>query len=406
MKKFFTLITAIIVSTAMAFASDTYIITGYYNSWSLTDNYITFTEQTDGSFTATADEFTTGTNGFKIVKNPATEGWNSAYGFNDLISVSTGDIYSLSRTGGNIHLGKTDYEVTLHNVKFEFTPSNDGTLGNFKITADEKIIAGEAKDKYLMAGTWQGWSLTSSPLEFEDKGNGVYTASIDAIYGAWKIVKNNSWAFTLSNANLEMVPGNTYDLQRGSTNSGFATGKLLKDAKFTLTIKDDGSATLKVEGTLVEHTYSIVGKFNSWSLTDGPFLKHQEDGSWTADINNFPGGEEFKVSIDKSWTCFLAQSAPASLTFGEAYTCARADNANNFTIGEKGTNYDIHVVLVVADDVQSASLTITSTPTGINLIDADDANNAKTTIYNISGQRLTELQNGINIVNGKKFIRK
>ena len=289
MKKFFTLITAIIVSTAMAFASDTYIITGYYNGWSLTDNCITFTEQTDGSFTATADEFTTGTNGFKIVKNPATEGWNSAYGFNDLISVSTGDIYSLSRTGGNIHLGKTDYEVTLHNVKFEFTPSNDGTLGNFKITADEKIIAGEAKDKYLMAGTWQGWSLTSSPLEFEDKGNGVYTASIDAIYGAWKIVKNNSWAFTLSNANLEMVPGNTYDLQRGSTNSGFATGKLLKDAKFTLTIKDDGSATLKVEGTLVEHTYSIVGKFNSWSLTDGPFLKHQEDGSWTADINNFPG---------------------------------------------------------------------------------------------------------------------
>lgn len=60
----------------------------------------------------------------------------------------------------------------------------------------------------------------------------------------------------------------------------------------------------------------------------------------------------------------------------------------------------------MADDVQSATLTISTTPTGINLIDADNANNAKATIYNISGQKLTELQNGINIVNGKKFIRK
>ena len=403
MKKLFTLITAIVVSTAMAFAGDTYIITGYYNNWSLTDSCITFTEQADGSFVATVDEFTTGTNGFKIVKNPDTEEWNSAYGFNNPISVSTDDIYSLSRTGGNIHLGKTDYEVTLHNVKFEFTPSNDGTLGNFKITADEKIIAGEAKDKYLMAGTWQGWSLTSSPLEFEDKGNGVYTASIDGIYGDWKIVKNNSWAFAIGNGNLGMEPGNTYDLQRGGNNSGFTKGKLLKDAKFTLTIKDDGSATLKVEGTLVDHTYSLVGGFNSWSLTDGPFLTHQEDGSWTADIKDFPGGEEFKISIDKSWTCFLAQGTSASLKFGEAYTCARADASNNFTIGEKGTNYDIHVALVVADDVQSATLTITTTPTGINQIDAD---NAKATIYNISGQKLTGLQKGINIVSGKKFIKK
>lgn len=130
-------------------------------------------------------------------------------------------------------------------------------------------------------------SLRASPLEFADKGNGVYTASIDAIYGEWKIVKNNSWAFTLSNGDLGMEPDNTYDLQRDFTNSGFATGKLLKDAKLTLTIKDDGSATLKVEGTLVEHSYSLVGEFNKWILTDGPFLTHQEDGSWTADIKDF-----------------------------------------------------------------------------------------------------------------------
>ena len=405
MKKFFTLITAIIASTAMAFADDTYIITGDYNSWSLTDNCITFTEQTDGSFVATADEFTTGQWGFKIIKNPDTEEWNSAYGVNDPISVSTGDKYSLSLNGGNIYLGEANNNVTLHNVKFEFTPSSDGALDNFMITADEKITVAETTDTYMMVGTWQEWSFTASPLKFEDQGDGVYTASIDEIFGEWKIVKNGSWTGALGNGNLEIEPGNTYDLQQDGGNSGFATGKVLKDAKFTLTIKDDGSATLKVEGSFIEsHSYSLVGEFNNWSTTAGPFLTEQEDGSWTADIKDFPGGKEFKVSIDKSWVCFQPQDGTTEFSFGEAYTCERAqDSKNNFTIGEEGTNYDIHVVLVEDDDTEYATLTITTTTTGINQINANDA---KTAIYSITGQKLTELQKGINIVNGKKVIKK
>lgn len=59
--------------------------------------------------------------------------------------------------------------------------------------------------------------------------------------------------------------------------------------------------------------------------------------------------------------------------------------------------------LVVADDNKSATLTITATTVGIKQVCAD---NAKTTIYSITGLKLTELQKGVNIVNGKKVIKK
>lgn len=406
MKKFFTLITAFIVSTAMAFAGDTYIITGDYNSWSLTDNCITFAEQEDGSFVASADEFTTGQWGFKIVKN---QSWDYQYGSSISLSVSTGQSYSIYLGSDNIYLGKANNNVTLHNVKFEFTPGSDGALDNFKITADETITASKTEaPKYSMVGTWQEWSLSDSPLEFEDQGNGVYTASIDEIYGEWKIVKNGSWNGAYGGDGTEMLPGNTYNLVRNSNvNASFATGKILKDVTFTLTVADENNATLKIEGTSAdrERTYGLVGEFQGWRTTKATLLTQQEDGSWTADIKAFPGGESFKISIDKSWDCFQPVGASTKLSFGEACTCEREKNGgNHFTIGEKGTNYDVHVVLVVGQDEQWATLTITNTTAdGINQINAETA---KSTIYSISGQKLTDLKKGINIVNGKKVIKK
>ncbi len=404
MKKLFTLLTAIIASTAMAFAGDTYIITGDYNNWSLTNNCITFTEE-DGGYVATADEFKTGPYGFKIARNPDTESWEGLFGIADPIATDTENTLVLG--GDNIYLGYANNDVTLHNVKFEFYPASDGSLDYFKITADEKVaIDKTVVDSYMMVGTWQGWKCEDeyNPLKFEYQGDGVYTASIDEIFGDWKIVKNNSWSGALGGAGTDMQPGNVYNLTKGGENTGFATGNVLKNAKFTLTILEDGNATLKVEGTMgEEHSFSLVGEFQGWKSDGGPFLTQQEDGSWTVDVKDFPGGKAFKISIDKTWTCFLAPDAATALTFGEAFTCARGDNSNNLSIGESGTNYDIHVMLVVADDAQSATLTITGTATGIDKVNAD---NAKTVIYSISGQKLSELQKGINIVNGKKVIVK
>jgi hypothetical protein len=397
MKKFFTLLTAFIASAGMAFADDTYAIVGDYNGWSTTDNLITFTES-DGGYKATVEEFTTGTWGFKIVKNGS---WDTAYGIDSPISTGTDNTLSIVTEGGNIYLGSVNNNVTLHNVTFEFFEGSDGTLDYFRVTADETVTESTV-DEYMMVGTWQGWSFENSPLKFEYQGENVYTASIDEIYGDWKIVKNGKWEGALGDGGTEMQPGNTYNLTKGGDNTGFATGVVLKNATFTLTILEDGNATLKVEGTAgEEHSYGLVGSFQGWDTGKAAFLTEQSDGSWTADIEAFPGGEAFKVSIDKSWECFLAQDEPTELTFGEKYVCARANADNNFTIGKAGYNYDIHVVLVVAEDGQSADLTITTTTDGITLLNTKVGKNE---IYNLSGQKMAEPQKGLNIVNGRKVL--
>jgi len=408
MKKFFTLLMSVFTLATVANAQDTYIVTGDYNGWSLTENCITFSES-DGGFAATVPEFTTGTWGFKIINNPAVSEWTYQYGIAE--PIATGTDYTLiwieDGQGRNIYLGSENNNVTLHNVTFQFYPGSDNTLDYFRITADETIKVeepGEKVDEYMMVGTWQGWSFENNPLKFESQGNNVYTASIDEIYGDWKIVKNNSWTDALGGGGMDMQPGNTYNLYKGGDNTGFASGVVLKNGKFTLTILEDGNATLAVEGsTAIEHSYGLVGSFQGWNTGTAAFLEQQADGSWTTDLEAFPGGQMFKVSIDKTWECFLAQDAPTQLSFGNAYTCARANNDNNFTIGEEGVNYNVHVVLVVASDGQSAELTITDTTSGITLL---QTNVGIQRIYNLNGQKMQTPQAGMNIINGKAVMIK
>ena len=215
----------------------------------------------------------------------------------------------------------------------------------------------------MMVGTFNGWSFEQSPLVFkyvETTAVGdVYTASTTSIYGDWKIVKDHSWTDALGGAGTNMEVGNEYNLNKGGANSGFANGYVVRNATFTLTVFDTGNAKIKVEGTAgEEHSYGVVGNFQGWNAASAPLMEEKSDGSFYIEIDNFPGAQEFKISIDKSWTCFLAQNGKTTLTFGEAYTCARDDNDNNFTVGESGQTYKVGMTLVVASDAKSAQLTV------------------------------------------------
>lgn len=407
MKNLFTLFMSLFAFATMASAQDTYVVVGDYNGWNLNDNLITFSEQ-DGGYVAEAAEFKTGASGFKIIKNPSITGWTYQYGIS--APIATGKNYNLawieSGDGGNIHLGFAGNDVTLHNVKFEFHLSSEGTLDSFKVTADEEITItdqSEVHDKYIMVGTFQGWSFENNPLVFEYQGGNVYTASIDEIYSDWKIVRNNSWGSAFGGAGMNLEPGNTYNLVKGGDNTGFAQGVTLHNATFNLTVVDDENITLKVEGTTSEeHTYGVVGTFEGWQVKNATLLTKGDDGVWTADIADFPGGEEFKISIDKSWECFLAPDAPTQLTFGEPFVCVRGNNDNNLSIGEKGTKYNVHIALTVAEDGQNAEIVVTDTTAGITLLSTNK--NTNKTVFNIAGQRLIAPVRGLNIINGKKVV--
>ncbi len=272
------------------------------------------------------------------------------------------------------------------------------------------MMASAQGGDYMMVGTWQGWSWENDPLVFtyvetQASGDEVYTGSVSKIYGDWKIVKDHSWDGALGGGGMNMQVGQEYDLTPGGANTGFAAGYVVKNATFTLTVHTNGSATIKVEGTAgEEHSYGVVGAFQGWNAGGAPLLVEQSDGSYGLAISNFPGGQDFKISIDKTWTCFLAQDGRTTLEFAVPYTCARANNDNNFNVGVSGTNYNVWISLVVAANAQSAEITVTETTTGITLLST--AVEKADEVFNVAGQRLSQPAKGLNIINGKKVLVK
>lgn len=331
-----------------------YGIVGDFNSWSVDANGVVFNTTLDANvLKATTAEFTTGQWGFKVRKGT---GWDNLYGCTN--PISTGVAATLD-ADHNIHIGQEQNNVTLHNVTFTITLDGEGNATTLKVDADENINIADFADEYMMVGTWQGWSFENSPLKFTYVGENTYTAAIDRIQGDWKIVKNNSWTNALGGGGTDLGIG-TYNLYKGGDNTAFASGHVIKNATFTLVIANDGNATLTVEGTdIEEHSFGLVGAFQGWSAANAPLFEEQADGTFTYDNAAFPGGSAFKVSIDKTWTCFLAQSGVTTLANGEVYACAKANNDNNFTIGEEGKTYDAHFVLTPAADGQSATLAVT-----------------------------------------------
>lgn len=332
-----------------------YGIVGDFNSWSADANGVVFNTTLDANvLKATTAEFTTGQWGFKVRKGT---GWDNLYGCTN--PISTGVAATLD-ADHNIHIGQEQNNVTLHNVTFTITLDGEGNATTLKVDADENINIADFVDEYMMVGDWQGWKFEDEyhPLKFTYVGENTYTASIDRIQGEWKIVKNNSWTNALGGGGTDLGIG-VYNLYKGGDNTAFASGHVIRNATFTLVIANDGNATITVAGTdIEEHSFGLVGVFQGWDAANAPLFEEQADGTFTYDNAAFPGGSMFKVSIDKTWTCFLSQSGVTTLDNGEAYTCAKANNDNNFKIGEEGKTYEAHFVLTPANDGASATLTV------------------------------------------------
>jgi len=283
-----------------------------------------------------------------------------------------------------------------------------GSPAGAQVTISQIYFAeevGEAPADYYLPGTCKGWNFDAAQ-KFTYVGDNTWKIAYDEFHADFKVAQGNNWNNLYGGIGKEMEVGKEYTLVKDGDNSGFANGIAIYDALITLKVAEDGTHTLRVDGTAKEeHSYGLVGNFQGWNAGNAPLLVEQADGTWTIDVDEFPGGTEngFKVSIDKSWTCFCpVGDAHQHMNFDEATDCARKDG-KDFTIGESGQKYNVHVVLTVAADAQSATLKITDKATGIVLINTDV--NVET-IYSLSGQRLAQPQKGINIINGKKVLVK
>lgn len=280
----------------------------------------------------------------------------------------------------------------------------DATLKFNTETSEITITGTPDATPYYLAGTCKGWNFNAT-TKFEYQGDGVYTLRYEEFFGDFKVVKNGAWGGDNEYCGVTNIEvGKEYTLVKGGGNASLVSGVTVKNAVITLTVAEDGTHKIKFEGaTEEEHSYGLVGNFQGWDATKAPLFTEQADGSWTIDVADFPGGEGFKVSIDKTWTCFCPQgNADEAIEFDVPVTCARKDG-NNFTIGTSGEKYNVHVVLAVAADAQSATLTVVDTATGITLLQTAVEADA---IFNLAGQRIAQPQKGINIINGKKVMMK
>lgn len=402
MKKTLLLLFAFMATFGVASAQTAWHICGDWNGWAPENTNISFSETSDPNvLEATVAEFKTGQWGFKIIDGTAW-GCQEIGADGDAIAIANGTACAVKLGGDNIYIDEKEKRSVLTNATFTLTFS-DGAPVSLKVTCD-KIV--EEATPYYLPGTCKGWNFNET-TQFEYQGNGVYTLRYDEFNADFKVVKNGQWGADNEYAGVSnMQVGTEYTLVKGGNNASLASGVTVNNAVITLTVAEDGTHKLKIEGDAKEeHTYGLVGGFQGWNAGGAPLFEEQADGSWTIDVADFPGGEGFKVSIDKSWTCFCPGTKAEgnkTMTFGVPADCVRVDGAD-FNIGTSGENYNVHVVLVVAADAQTATLTVTDTATGITLLQTTAEADA---IFNISGQRVAQAQKGLNIIGGKKVVIK
>lgn len=266
----------------------------------------------------------------------------------------------------------------------------------------------EDNDIYSIAGSFNGWSIDAN--QFTAQGDGLYTITLDELYGDFKFVKNTKDA--------EM----TWDVAYGSNGEALAIdadyvpslegGNILladdtviyKDVTISIQEGSEDESTItvlvKANGTEAkEVTYELVGAFNNWTL-GANYFETTDNTTWILHLDQFAG--EFKVVKDKVWA--------GAYTFDGVFEpntvntlVGPADNCPNMTVGDN-TYEDVKFTLITTAD----AVTLEFTPNvSVESLEAD----TEFTVYNYQGILLLNkadkaavdaLPAGFYIINGKK----
>jgi 1,4-alpha-glucan branching enzyme len=138
-----------------------------------------------------------------------------------------------------------------------------------------------------VAGDFNGWSTTATPMS--KGGDGSFSATVGLSAGShqYKFVVDGNWMTDpAGDKSLEM------DDQHGGKNSGVniaATAPTVHTFRYT-----------PAAGAAAPAAVTVVGDFNGWSTTADP-LDHNADGSFTATLDIAPGTYHYKFFADNQW---------------------------------------------------------------------------------------------------------
>lgn len=210
-----------------------YCLAGSVNGWSLEANRV---EAVDGVATWTFDEFS---GEFKIVKNEVgVSEWENVplWGAADGAKLEVGTEYTSVLGGDNIGLTNTDVKYTGVTVTF-----NEAT-GVILVTAEGEVPLATT---YEFTGDVNDWAIDGT--YFTEESEGVYTLTLEKLYGSFKVIKNHDWSGSLITDETFMI--NTdytlANINEQGRNINLTEGNEWVNATLTLTVAEDGTVTLR-----------------------------------------------------------------------------------------------------------------------------------------------------------------
>lgn len=296
--------------------------------------------------------------------------------------------YTLTAGGWNMYLFDGCQQSQAYDIFIVVKKNDDNTL-----TLRMSPQGSYTSPAYALVGDFNNWLFEDAQpfnKETDDEEMEVYCLSaLSELQGDFKIVTwnatvdNGNGNFTWSNAladggkymiattydNEELIRYNLYYSDSGQ-NNGIAPSMMVVNPSLWLTIPKNGQQpNLYIQGTMVTSPVSslkVVGNFCGWDLENACQMFQSGTNIFEVDITDFPGGEEFKFSINDTWVCFLGLE-PTEVGLNIPCYCERDNNDNNFTVGKYGKNYNVHIRLEVAEDQMSANVTITADPVEVKL---------------------------------------
>lgn len=216
-----------------------------------------------------------------------------------------------------------DVAVILTDTTYYLTVTNDGVTGVDPIEYEET-------DFYIV-GDYNNWTPEEAvAFEYED---GVYTVTMDTLWGGFKIISSRDWLHTDYGAALTgdtIGVGETYALQsnQGGANYDVNLTATYVNVTMELRIYEDGRHMLTfVSGTPIQNIYYLIGNFNGYNMSAAVEMEYGEDGIYTAHLDSFYGG--IRVLTRHSWVNnYGAVQANDTIAPGESYTLTQQTDWN------------------------------------------------------------------------------
>ena len=297
--------------------------------------------------------------------------------------------YTLSGGGWFMYLFDGCEQSQAYDIFIVVRKNSDNTL-TFRMSPQGTYTA----PTYALVGDFNYWRLEDvKPFtKYVDNNEMEFYGIMDmsSLSGEFKILKwdatvddgngNFTWSNALADGGKSMVATPyeqedviRYNLYYGDSgqNNGITPNMVVDSPQLWLTIPKNGAQpNLFIQGIMsVQPVYSVsvVGNFCGWDLDNATQMSQTGFKVYEVDIDNFPGGEQFKFSINNTWTCFLANLEPTKMDWNIAHYCDRDNNDNNFSVGETGRYYNVHIRLVLSEDEMTAEATITTEPVKLKL---------------------------------------